>query len=252
MGELVLEDFNIDEFDCYASHDDLSVIDERVRDLAESARPGTFQDLWSLLATDQDLESEGRRDRWRVRSLAELSWFCLLGGDRGFRVWDADKLGRHLRRLQALRLGVPEHEGEGVDFAWEAMHWTGEQIGWWEQFIAGTGSDTAPLALETALKRLIRSRCHSWPRVDIDPELFGSISLSTPEGEGISFDIDSNWNDRRTCLLCRGNGPGQFDYDGDMLDWADPELLRVLTAFLQEAKLDPRPPEWPLDMPSAG
>lgn len=115
LGRVVREDFLARGIDVSSTREDLAIIDERVRDLAKSQVPATFRDLWPLLVADQGLASEERRDRWEVRAFAELSWFCLRNTDRGFRVWEAAKLRRHLDRLRALRMVVPEHEKQGLE-----------------------------------------------------------------------------------------------------------------------------------------
>lgn len=250
--ELVCEDFLARDLDVYSTRDDLASIDERVRDLAESQEPATFSDLWSLLAADQDLESEERRDRWQVRALAELSWFCLRGGDRGFRVWDPSKLRRHLGRLQALQIGEIEHEVEGINLVWEAMFWTDAALGEWERLMAATGEDQVPDALLAALLGLIRARCANWPGVDIHPTLYGFIHLTKPGGEVISFDLNYDEDGRWRCHLGYDYGPDREDYRGVTIDWTHPGFLEEFTEFLRDVGLDPQPPEWPLGPTSAG
>jgi hypothetical protein len=251
--ELVREDFLARDIDIYPTREDLAAVDERVRDLAESGRPETFRDLWSLLVPDQGLELEDRAERWHTRILAELSWFCLRGGGRGLRVWDPAKLRRHLDRLQALRMGESEHEAEGVNLVWEALCWTDAALCGWEGLMAATGREQAQGALLAALEGLIRARCQNWPRVDIDPIQFGLIDLTKPGGECISFDLGYDYDGRYACYFAYDPTPDQTDYTwGNVIEWSNPGLLEGFTEFLEEVGLDPRPPEWPLGTPSAG
>ncbi len=251
--EWVRADFLARGIDVYSTREDLAAIDERVRDLAESQEPATFRDLWPLLVADQGLASEERQDRWRVRALAELSWFCLRDSDRGFRVWEGAKIRRHLERLQALQMVVPEHEKRGLELVWEAMYWTDESLRGWEQLLAATGKDQAPDALLAALEGLIRARCQGWPEVDIHPTLYGFIHLTKPGGEKIWFDLNYDEDGRSICYLAYDPAPDETDsITPTVIEWSHPAFLEEFTGFLREVGLDPRPPGWPLDTPSAG
>jgi hypothetical protein len=245
LDELSTEQFQSRDININPTWEDFAVVDEQVRDLAEAEEATTLPDLWSLLARQWELGDEDDRTRWEVRCLAELSWFLLRGNSHGFRVWDADKLREHLRRLKALDLPVREHEQEGVAFVREALFWTTEKVSSWERLIEATGSESAMDALNLAVTALVRSRCSDWPEVEIDDKLFGFFSLTSPEGKGVLIDLADDWNAQTLCQIHWDCGPDWSGRAGATLDYSHPEFLTDFTASLRDGGLDPRPPEWP-------
>ncbi|MCX7664825.1 MAG: hypothetical protein N2112_04710 [Gemmataceae bacterium] len=246
LDELTTEEFQGRDISINLAWEDFAAVDEQVRDLAESEQVTGFRELWPLLVQQKELGDEEDRTRWEVRCLAELSWFLLRGSGTGFRVWDADKLREHLRRLKALALPVREHEAEGVAFVREALYWTGENLARWERLIEATGSKSSMEALNVAVTALVRSRCSGWPEVEIDGKLFGFFSLTSPEGGGVMIDLADDFNGRTMCKICWDCGPDWSGIAGEMLDYSDPDFLAKFRENLRAAGLDPRPPEWPL------
>ncbi|MBA2224678.1 hypothetical protein [Thermogemmata fonticola] len=248
LGDVATDEFRDRDLEIRPAWEDFAAIDRQVRDLTESEQPASFHDLWLLLTKHLELGDKDDRSRWETRCLAELSWFLLQGSDdAGFRVWDADKLREHLRRLKALDLPVREHETEGIAFVREAMYWPGESLAAWERLIEVTGSESSMEALNAALTSLARSRCSDWPEASIDDKLFGYYSLTSPDGGGILIDLAHDWNARTMCQIGWEYGPDWSGYESWLLDYADPDLLAAFTERLRDVGLDPRPPEWPLE-----
>ncbi len=247
LDELTTEEFQGRDISINPAWEDFPAVDEQVRDLAESEGVTSFRELWSLLVRQKELGDEDDRSRREIRCLAELSWFLLRGRGEGFRVWDVEKLRKHLRRLKALDLPVREHEQEGIAFVREAMYWTGENLARWERLIEAMDSESGMEALNAAVTALVRSRCSDWPEASIDDKLFGYYSLTDPEGGGVLIDLADDFKERTMCKICWDCGLDLSGIAGEMLDYSNPDFIAEFTDNLRAAGLDPRPPEWPVE-----
>jgi len=243
LGDLLLPTAVPSPAELSPSWEDFETVGEHVRDLLAAEQARNFCRLWSLLRRHLELDDEDVD--WETRFLTELAWFTIHdNGDPDFEILDPDKLRKHLARFDAFRDDMLPSQRERFR---EAMLWTGEDFARWERLMTATGEESRMGALNSALTSLVKSRCQHWPEVDIHPDLFGYYTLTNPENESITIDLNGTWECEVRCLIGWEYGPDQFDGECWVLDYENPAFLVELTETLRNISIDARPPHWPFD-----